>query len=136
MDNFLQVLIFLVIIYSIFANVLSKKKSEKQRTEIPDNAQRGEPDDSSPQYSRDDIFGDIFGSRLPNNQRKSLPEEPLTSAEPEVQADVENIQPELYSNFFQQPVNLSQPMIVDLMLTNRRTLELKEKKDSPAAEKN
>lgn len=133
MDNFLQILIFLVIIYSIFANVLSKKKTEKQRTEIPNNAQGEEPEVSSPQYSQNDIFGDLFGNRLPNTPgSETLPKEPIKSTVLEKLVNTENVQPELYSNYIQQPVNFSQPMIVDLILTNRRTLELKEKIKNPA----
>jgi hypothetical protein len=132
MDNSLQLLIILIIIYTVFANILNKKKQVPQRTEIPMDTQGEDSNDSSPQYSQDDVYLDILGNRLPASKKNNIPVEPVPSNNMEIKTDTDIFQLDIYTDSQQASVNFSQPMIVDTLRTNKRTLELKSKIKNPA----
>jgi len=136
MDNFFQVLILLIIVYSVFANILSKKKSENQKIEIPQNAKGENPDDASPQYSQDYIFGDIFGNKLPRQEENMRANYETAYSQPDIkQADqkVQEQSPGLKNEIKEQTYSVDPPIMVDVSRpTNIRTLELKKKIKNPA----
>jgi hypothetical protein len=136
MDNFFQVLIILIIIYSVFANILKKNKSEKTKIETPQDTKGEDPDDASPQYSEDYIFGDIFGNKLPRQEEVGQEKYKTSNLQTVIkEADQKEVEqsPVLKNDIPDQTYSVAPPIMVDVALpTNVRTLELKKKIKNPA----
>lgn len=124
MDNIIQILVILFIIYSIFGSALGKKKPQNRQQKFPQDG-TGEDQNASPkpQYSGTDILEDLFGVKLPKtgNEYPRIPKYPKTtdvqnnSQDLETQVAVSNYDnlrsPEVQPNL-DVPVELEKAAIV------------------------
>jgi hypothetical protein len=151
MDNLIQLLIFLFVIYTIINSVVGKKKPQGPARKIPRESSGDDEINTSPnsQYSSTDILQDLFGFKIPktgneyeNYSQRQYPSnletgspDQTTQIEPE-QVKIQNI------NYDKLPsLELQQKSIVHSeeiqkayevgFSFNPRTLELKEKIKNP-----
>lgn len=68
MDNIIQLIVFLFIIYSILAPILGKKKSQKAKGQVPGKYPGDVDDKTSPPTSTRDIFEEMLGFKIPKNE--------------------------------------------------------------------
>ena len=64
MDNLIQIIIFLFIIYFLFGSVFGKKKQQGTGGNVPDNSEGEEQQKSSPSSSPEDLL-EMFGFKIP-----------------------------------------------------------------------
>jgi len=66
MDNIIQLIVFLFIIYSIFAPLFDKKRQQKNKKQIPkDYGGDGRSTRTSPKPTTQDILEDFLGFKIP-----------------------------------------------------------------------
>lgn len=152
MDDIIRLIIFFLILYSIFGSFFGKKKNE-QRTQkqFPQGGREEakQKTSSQPQYSATDLLQDLFGVKLPKtgdeyglpqrtNQHTDL-EYKLPEWSKQTEIETRNIPDINYDKLPSLEVqqNLSVPVektitYEPVMLFNKRTIELKKKIKNPA----
>ena len=74
MENFIQIAIFLFIIYALFGSILGKKKKAESENNIPESLEGEDQQKSSPSSSPEDLL-EMFGFKIPKTGGEQVPEQ-------------------------------------------------------------
>jgi hypothetical protein len=96
MDNLIQVLVFLFIVYTIFGSAFKKKNTGQKKLPPIDLEDGSKESSSSSQYKSQDILEDLFGVKFPKtgNEYPPLPQKSEDEQYNVQYSDVESIKPE------------------------------------------
>lgn len=137
MDNLFSLIIFLVIVYSVFNIIFGKKKPQNNDTKIPTKPPGDARQKQSPDISTGDLLQEILGFKIPKteNEYKIPIPQPVEVPEAEKVSEVEiaeNAPPELME---ETKTDKSGPEKVQILInvSSKRTLELKNKIKNPSS---
>ena len=137
MDNLFQLIIFLVIIYSVFNVIFGKKKPQGTGPNIPNKTSGDGTQKPTPDFAAGDILEEVLRIKIPkteNEYKIPIPQQ-LEVPEAEKVSEVEiasNSEPELMDVTKEDKSGPEKVQIL-INVSSQRTLELKNKIKNPSS---
>ena len=137
MDNLFQLIIFLVIIYSIFNVIFGKKKTQGTGPNIPNKTSGDGEQKPTPDFTAGDVLEEMLGIKIPKTESEYKIPIPQQVEVPEAEkiSEVEiasNSEPELMDVTKEDKSGPEKVQIL-INVSSQRTLELKNKIKNPSS---